>query len=435
MKSIIRINDDAKFEVSYGEGVPLPNDKYVCEIVRFARSGETCVCYKHSSAYRAYSPRLRECTDADTLERELRRPTSQKVGDRQSIEQPCNLNIHDRQCLAKDCDLSGIDLADDAIKAIDGDLFDLRTGEIIGRCKTLDNVRRTWSAKRHEILNSVLWTCSCLVTATLGGEPTFDQISKATAKFARWLGNRFSDGYVCAFAFIEPHKDGCWHVHIIVGFLNCIPDDFAVKTQRWWDKQNKRQCDEQVDVMPFDSREHLEQVIQYLNPTSKDKRERIKFYPLNSQPMRAFGNFSAPNKALASFEVAQEILGDEMPAFRRQVRVIDSNTQEELFFKAEFMFAPKTPSVDVTEPPFEYFRMPLDFPDRFACTLECAGCHCSDCVHNGRCDDCLGVICGNLCSDCWRNIANVRIVHSVSEMVEAALGEQVESGEDEPTPR
>ena len=69
MKSHMIFNDDTNFDVRYGESVQLLDSGCVCEVTRFARSGETCICVKSSSVFQSYSPRLRKCDDAATLER------------------------------------------------------------------------------------------------------------------------------------------------------------------------------------------------------------------------------------------------------------------------------------------------------------------------------------------------------------------------------
>ena len=129
--------------------------------------------------------------------------------------------------------------------------------------------------------------------------------------------------------------------------------------------------------------------------------------------MRGSGKFSAPNKALAPFEVGRAIAGKEIVELRWQVIVSDSIMETELFRKTEFFFAQKSQDAVVVAPIelAAHATLLVDDhiakTDRFTCDINgCSVINCSSCSNHRCCGNCLGAIFENLCTDCIRSISS-----------------------------
>ena len=93
----------------------------------------------------------------------------------------------------------------------------------------------------------------------------------------------------------------------------------------------------------FENEEHLKNTVDYLKPTSKErKRKNVKYYPLGSQPIRCFGRkLAEPQKALTTFAVAKEVTANEKVQWRRQVKVFNALTETLLYDVADYWFVAK----------------------------------------------------------------------------------------------
>lgn len=233
-----------------------------------------------------------------------------------------------------------VDLTNPNITAVEGELVDTSTGEIIGKCKRADSLTRAWDSQRWKLYN-VPWEQSCFVSATVDDNATYARLNKLSTEYSLWLKDNYPDVGGCL--FIEPREDGSWHSHFIPHFPNGVPDDFEQKTKAWWGQFNKKECDEQVKVELFESEEHLKNTVDYLKPTAKErKRKNVKYYPLGGQPIRCFGRkLVEPKKALTTFAVAKEVTANEKVQYRKQVKVFNTLTDTLLYDVADYWFVAK----------------------------------------------------------------------------------------------
>lgn len=294
-------------------------------------------------------------------------------------------------------DDNAIDLTNPNITAVEGELVDTKTGEIIGKCKRADSLTRAWDNQRWKLYN-VPWEQSCFISATVDNNPTYARLNKLSTDYSLWLKDNYPDVGGCL--FLEPREDGSWHSHFIPYFPNGVPDDFESKTKAWWGQFNTKDCDNQVEVKLFDDEEHLKNTVDYLKPTAKErKRKNVKYYPLGSQPIRCFGRkLVEPKKALTTFAVAKEITTAEKVQWRKQVKVFNTLTDTLLYDVSDYWFdaklnlqPPKAETVNNTNETTASDHREDVFTDDgktdwFTCKHNGNKCKCDKCDRQETCD-------------------------------------------------
>lgn len=234
------------------------------------------------------------------------------------------------------------DLADDDVVAIEGKLYNQRTGEELGRCRHPDNMYRAWKKQREKALASIYdYRYACFETVTLDNKPSFDEMNDATVDYIAYIKEKYNDIFSSIFIFLEPHATGHWHAHLIPSFTDIVPEDFEAVSREWWDKLNDKSCDEQLRISHFINKEDIKETLDYLKPTSKKKRGRIKFYPLSRKAIRSYGDTIKPTKALADFETAQQVVGAEMTSIRSAITKTDPFDDTLVFSVSSFFFEAK----------------------------------------------------------------------------------------------
>lgn len=292
--------------------VPLPSDDSAVEVTYFALNNQIKICLKS-----AYSAKLKACETAETLCKELTKP--KKNGSHNSA--PAEKIRQNSDILTDEAEESGY-------------IADMQTGEV---CRSVEGLKRSWRKQAELIYNNVSWELGLFVTCTLDCKPTFEQMSAMATAFKDWARRAFKG--IIGFLFFEPHKDGSWHVHFILGFSEKIPNDFEKRAKNWWRKKNTVACENQIKIRGFKDFADLKRTTEYLNAAgSEKKRELIPLYPTDKQVMRHFGDVQKPNKALATLETAKEILGEEQPTMRKSVTVTDAETNVMVYSCSEFFF-------------------------------------------------------------------------------------------------
>jgi hypothetical protein len=159
--------------------------------------------------------------------------------------------------------------------------------------------------------------------------------------FSHWLykplKKQFRDDFQGIHKFLEPCDDGSWHVHYIACFRD-VPETFEKWAKRWWARKQGYDSPKQVEVRAISSQADLEATIRYLNPCSAKKEHRIPHYPKNCQCMRGYGDYAMPTIAIYEYDVAKKIVGHEDPTKRKNIRVIDADTNVELYYRIEYHF-------------------------------------------------------------------------------------------------
>ena len=351
MKSYYNKDTNCTVQVCLGQEVTLPDDTDNVEVIHYAKNNLLCVKQKTN-----YSDKLKKCYDSDSLIEELIKAPKKKQCYNSDIQDRHNKNCSDnsadtvttvaKKIKVKDnkkrCNNSDNSLTIENCIEKDGAIIDIETGEIVERCRPKNSLRKSWYRAKEYILNSVDWRTALFITIALDTKPNYDEMSNLASGYTTYLKTPFKGQYECGVTFLEPCEDGSWHAHLIIGFKDSIPEIFGERTKKWWKKHNnnktKTALEFQTKFQLFNSCDDLIKVINYLNPTSKKKRDRIKYYPLSSQPIRKFGKTSEPKKAITTFETAKKIAGSEKPAMRKKVTVIDAEIKAVLFEISEYYF-------------------------------------------------------------------------------------------------
>lgn len=352
--------------------------------------------YLRTKSY--FSGKIEHCNSVDALIKRLTLPSTVKVSKRShnskehSASGVCNADISTSRTLTTHSNGN----ENHATNTHSAFCVDPETGEVLDlkgvidgdndgeRCRSIAGLRRTYLSQRKKVESTAKPSLSVFVTVTLDCYPTYDEMSEVVAKYALQVQRKFGT-FKAGFIFLEPCEDGSWHAHLIVCFTHNIPADFEKECKKWWVKRNRKPCNEQVDIQNIPTFDDLERILDYLDPTSdkKDstkekttKCERIRFYPLSSQPMRSFGNVVDSIKVLVPKKVADEIVKEEYDNGHRRKRteIIETNTGELLWWSEEFVFLCKFPKQNY-----------------FVCKDgDCATCYRRDeCSKYGKCKNCF----------------------------------------------
>lgn len=368
---------------TYGDGeVDLPTLDDVVELTYYDQNGLIEIRRKSD-----HSAKLIPCDDADTLIRVLtaaepsRETANGRVGKSAAVKnKPCKADGNSGK----------------APESIDYSAFDVDpdTGEVIEPRRSYEGLRRSWKRQCEYAKSSACWRLTRFCTCTVDTKPTYSQLNTIVAAFCKWLVRNYTDLLDNCFIFLEPCGDGSWHVHFLIAMLDRpLTFDDEVKIKEWWARKNTKPCDDQVQFAePFESVDDLLRVLDYLKPTSMKKRHRIKHYPQSCQPMRHIGNVVEPNKALAKFEVAKEILGEEKQERRRAVEVKQTDTGVMLYSCQEYLFVSRIATADSGK--VDCFRCKdgeLKERYEFGSLIKYRECICAEnpaCPNYGRCELC-----------------------------------------------
>ena len=238
---------------------------------------------------------------------------------------------------------TGVNVTDTVCDDIDGSIaesdystVDVETGELF-KCRTSKSLHLTWVHVGKEIIASYAWNKCLFITCTMASRPSYDDMNRLATGFINRLKKQFKDEFKGIHKFLEPCDDGSWHVHYIACF-HTVPEAFDKWAKKWWARKQGYDNPKQVEIRAITSQEDLETTIRYLNPCSTKKEHRIPFYPKNCQCMRGYGDYAMPTIAACTFGVAKKIVGQEDPTKRKNIRVIDADTNVELYYRIEYHF-------------------------------------------------------------------------------------------------
>lgn len=324
------------------EVLSLPTLNEDVEVNYYPANDLICIRLKNKSSY---SEKLIPCNDTDTLIKELRKlaPKKTKANSKNTKAKNENTNAqsgNDDKGENKTCDYSDTP-SKSALEAVENNnsetleatnvgtfTIDPETGEVLELSRDYDGLRRSWKLQCEYAKSSACWRLTRFCTCTVDTKPTYSELNTIVAAFCKWLTRNYTDLLDNCFIFLEPCDDGSWHVHFLIAMIDKpLTFDDEVKIKEWWARKNTKPCDDQVQFAePFESVDDLLRVLDYLNPTSKKKRHRIKNYPQSCQPMRHIGNVIEPNKALTKFEIAKTILREEKTERRNAIEIEQTNT-------------------------------------------------------------------------------------------------------------
>lgn len=247
-----------RFDVERKSNVTLPDDNDLVETI-YCKGNNLLIIRKKPPE--RYSDELMQCNDANALVTALTRSTTDNNVEDTSVNTsvkesntalvddvphysltttsdkpnaakstPHNsgtVSVKEEHTPSTEAD-NVVDLANLNITAVEGELVNTQTGEIIGKCKRADSLTRAWDNQRWKLYN-VPFEQSCFISATVDDNPTYAVMNKLSTGYSLWLKENYPDVGGCL--FIEPREDGSWHSHFIPHFPHGVPADFENKTK------------------------------------------------------------------------------------------------------------------------------------------------------------------------------------------------------------
>ncbi len=206
-------------------------------------------------------------------------------------------------------------------------------GVIDGLCRDYESERASFMKIRDECLASCDFRKSCAFTLTTYIRQSFSDVKNAVSRMVKKrLFTKF-ENLKCAFSFCEPHADGSWHCHLILCFNDAFPDGLYETVLKSWKNRivvpsESYKTDENlVDLRYFSTAEEFIKYLDYLNPVSKKKRDRLKFYPNKKKARQKYGETEKPKKVIMSAIEAKKLTEHEHIALRHEIKILNaSNT-------------------------------------------------------------------------------------------------------------
>lgn len=330
-KSIQQQDNNVKIDVTTGEYcADLPTGKTKVVVEYYPAIGKSVVMVSN------LHKRAKRCKNADELAKHLLTPAN-KATKVLSATDKSTAKANKPVVSVAEGDSSNIaDTVDNNVADIDYSTVDTETGELFS-CRTSKGLHLTWVHVGKEIMASYKWDKCLFITCTMASRPSYDEMNHLATGFVNRLKKQFRDEFQGVHKFLEPCDDGSWHVHYIACFHE-IPEMFEKWAKRWWARKQGYDNQKQVEVRAITSQGDLEATIRYLNPCSTKKEPRIPFYPKNCQCMRGYGDYAMPTIAICEYDVAKKIVGHEDPTRRKNIRVIDADTNVELYYRIEYHF-------------------------------------------------------------------------------------------------
>ncbi|MBQ3138147.1 MAG: hypothetical protein IJB68_01370 [Ruminococcus sp.] len=226
----------------------------------------------------------------------------------------------------------------------DGKLYRMRiggddAGVIDGLCRDYESERASFKKLADECIKSCYFKKSCAFTLTTYVPQSFADIKSAVSKMVKkYLFSKF-ENLKCVFTFCEPHADGSWHCHLILCFRDEFPDGLYETVLKSWKNRiivpsETYKTDENlVDLRFFYTAEEFIKYLDYLNPVSKKKRDRLKFYPNKKKARQKYGETEKPKKVILSANEAKKLTEREHIALRHEIKIL--NASSSVFEKKE----------------------------------------------------------------------------------------------------
>lgn len=330
-KSIQQQDNNVKIDVTTGEYcADLPTGKTKVIVEYYPAIGKSVVMVSN------LHKRAKRCKNTDELAKHLLTPAN-KATKVLSATDKSTAKANKPVVSVAEGDSSNIaDTVDNNVADIDYSTVDTETGELFS-CRTSKSLHLTWVHVGKEIMASYKWDKCLFITCTMASRPSYDEMNHLATGFVNRLKKQFRDEFQGVHKFLEPCDDGSWHVHYIACFHEIL-EMFEKWAKRWWARKQSYDNPKQVEVRAITSQGDLEATIRYLNPCSAKKEHRIPHYPKNCQCMRGYGDYAMPTIAICEYDVAKKIVGHEDPTRRKNIRVIDADTNVELYYRIEYHF-------------------------------------------------------------------------------------------------
>lgn len=204
-------------------------------------------------------------------------------------------------------------------------------GLVDGVCKGYESARSSWHAKKMECLKSCDYRKTCEIVLGTYVKQSFASIKKAVSRLIKRTLSAKYPNLKATFKFAEPYEKNGWHAHLIISFYDEIPADLYDTILTSWKKRivpsaDSLKTDKHLVVMrTFSSFDEFVKVLDYLNPTSKKKRDRLKYYPFNGRAMESYGDVSKPKKVIMPMANALKLTESEHKNIRREITILNAS--------------------------------------------------------------------------------------------------------------
>lgn len=205
-------------------------------------------------------------------------------------------------------------------------------GVIDGLCRDYESERASFMKIKDECLASCYFRKTCAFTLTTYVPQSFSDVKNAVSRMVKkYLFTKF-ENLKCAFSFCEPHADGSWHCHLILCFYDAFPDELYDIVLKSWKNRivvPSESCKTDkylVNLRYFNTVDELVKYINYLNPVSKKKRDRLKFYPNKKKARQKYGETEKPKKIIMSAIEAKKLTECERPALRHEIKILNASS-------------------------------------------------------------------------------------------------------------
>ena len=220
--------------------------------------------------------------------------------------------------------------------AEDGKVYKVRVGGedeglVDGVCKGYESARASWHAKKIECLKNCDYRKSCEIVLGTYVKQSFASVKKAVSRLIKRTLSAKYPNLKATFKFAEPYEKNGWHAHLIISFCDEIPADLYDTVLTSWKKRivpsaDSLKTDKHLVVMrTFSSFDEFVKVLDYLNPTSKKKRDRLKYYPFNGRAMESYGDVSKPKKVIMPMANTLELTESEHKNIRREITILNAS--------------------------------------------------------------------------------------------------------------
>ena len=219
----------------------------------------------------------------------------------------------------------------------DGKLYRMRiggddAGVIDGLCRDYESERASFKKLADECIKSCYFKKSCAFTLTTYVPQSFADIKSAVSKMVKkYLFSKF-ENLKCVFAFCEPHADGSWHCHLILCFRDVFPNGLYETVLKSWKNRivvpsGTYKIDENlVDLRYFSKADEFIKYVDYLNPVSKKKRSRLKFYPNRKKSRGKYGETEKTKKVIMPASEAKKLTECEHTALRHEIKIVNASS-------------------------------------------------------------------------------------------------------------
>lgn len=199
--------------------------------------------------------------------------------------------------------------------------------------------RKLTYLRRFINMNFTCEDCESHMVLTYG-EPV-KELEKVKNDFKKfWKRFIYKNGKLEYIAVYEPHKNGAWHVHVLVkdekgGTLNLQSKEIEKIWNNGFVKITKIKNNDNVGAYFCDLMGKKELL------DKKKKSGRLDYYPLYAKIYTSSKGMKKPTLLSMNYEEVKEIIGDRKPCFERGYSIRLQDTHQEVSFVGHLTYNDK----------------------------------------------------------------------------------------------